>query len=106
MPMFFFSGALFPLHHSPFALHAIAIFDSLAYGVDGMRILLSNVSQFGGAADVTVLCTTMVLLLGLGSYRFERRIGMSAKPPESDIKPNSRHVRFVPIAEVISTCSG
>jgi len=26
----------------------------------------------------------------------KRRVGMSAKPPKSDIKPNGRRVRFVP----------
>jgi len=72
MPMFFLSGALFPLSDSPLALRAVAAFDPLSYGVDGMRILLSNVSHFGAAADVTVLSAVAALLLGLGSSRFAR----------------------------------
>lgn len=72
MPMFFFSGALFPLGDGPLPLRVAAIFDPLSYGVDGMRILLSNASHFGGVVDVTVLCTIAVFLIGLGSYRFER----------------------------------
>ena len=70
MPMFFLSGALFPLHDSPIALRAVASFDPLSYGVDGMRILLSNVSQFGGAADVSILSAIAILLLGLGRLPF------------------------------------
>ena len=72
MPMFFLSGALFPLGDSPFPLRALAAFDPLSYGVDGMHILLSNVSHFGSAIDATVLSATAILLLGLGACRFAK----------------------------------
>jgi ABC-2 type transport system permease protein len=39
MPMFLLSGALFPLTDAPYALRAVAAFDPLCYGVDGMRRL-------------------------------------------------------------------
>ncbi|MGP8120891.1 MAG: ABC transporter permease [Xanthobacteraceae bacterium] len=71
-PMFFLSGALFPLADGPYSLRALAIFDPLSYGVDGLRLLLSNVSYFGGAADLMVLAAIAISLLGLGSYRFAR----------------------------------
>jgi len=72
MPMFFLSGALFPLGTSPLVLRAFATFDPLTYGVDGMRALLSNASHYGSATDITVLFAVAVLLLVMGSYRFAR----------------------------------
>jgi ABC-2 type transport system permease protein len=71
-PMFFLSGALFPLADSPYPLRALATFDPLSYGVDGMRSLLSNISHYGAATDVPVLFAIAILLLGLGSHRFAR----------------------------------
>lgn len=72
MPLFFLSGALFPLTDAPFALRTAAAFDPLAYGVDGIRMLLSNTSHFGGLADGAVLSAIALVLLGLGSYRFAK----------------------------------
>ena len=72
MPMFFLSGALFPLTKIPLLLKALATTDPLSYGVDGLRALLIGASLFGVATDVTVLLTIAVVLLGIGSYRFTR----------------------------------
>ena len=72
MPMFFLSGALFPLTNIPFLLRAVATLDPLSYGVDGLRMLLINVSHFGIARDVTLLFSIAIVFLGLGSYRFTR----------------------------------
>jgi ABC-2 type transport system permease protein len=72
MPMFFLSGALFPLTHIPFLLHALATIDPLSYGVDGLRALLIGSPHFGVAIDLTVLLTIAVFLMGIGSYRFTR----------------------------------
>jgi len=47
MPIFFLSGALFPLQNLPFALNIATRLDPLAYGVDGMRTALTGVSHFG-----------------------------------------------------------
>jgi len=72
MPMFFLSGALFPLTKIPLLLKALATIDPLSYGVDGLRALLIGVSHFGVAIDVIVLLAVALVLLGLGSYRFTR----------------------------------
>ena len=72
MPMFFLSGALFPLTNIPLLLKALATIDPLSYGVDGLRALLIGVSHFGVAIDVIVLLAVALVLLGLGSYRFTR----------------------------------
>ena len=72
MPIFFLSGALFPLNNVPKALAVVASLDPLAYGVDGLRIALVGVSHFGVAADTIVLCLVTTALLGAGSYLFSR----------------------------------
>jgi ABC-2 type transport system permease protein len=72
MPVFFLSGALFPLTNVPKALALIASLDPLAYGVDGLRIALVGVSHFGVAVDTIVLCLVTTALLGAGGYLFSR----------------------------------
>lgn len=72
MPTFFLSGALFPLTGLPKIMENVVKFDPLTYGVDGMRATLINVSNFGIAQDFLILAVVTVLLLGIGSYLFER----------------------------------
>lgn len=72
MPLFFLSGALFPLQGLPGALTTIARFDPLSYGVDAFRILLINLSHFGLGLDLAVLSGVTLGLLGLGSYFFSK----------------------------------
>jgi ABC-2 type transport system permease protein len=72
MPMFFLSGALFPLTNVPLLLRALATINPLSYGVDGMRTLLIDTPHFGMATDVTVLLAIMAAFLGIGSYRFTK----------------------------------
>ncbi len=72
MPMFFLSGALYPLTNIPPLLRTLATIDPLSYGVDGVRTLLIHASHFGIATDVTVLSAIAITFLGVGSYRFAR----------------------------------
>jgi ABC-2 type transport system permease protein len=72
MPIFFLSGALFPLTNIPRTLEIIATCDPLSYGVDGLRYSLIGVAHFGPAIDVAVLSTMTALLLILGGYLFSR----------------------------------
>ena len=72
MPLFFLSGALFPLSNVPPVMLWIARFDPLSYGVDAMRFLLINVVQFGLGLDVGILLAVTALFLVLGSYFFSR----------------------------------
>jgi ABC-2 type transport system permease protein len=50
MPLFFLSGALFPLNGLPEALTVVASVDPLSYGVDGLRSVLINMTQIGRAS--------------------------------------------------------
>ena len=72
MPIFFLSGALFPLQGLPKVLEVITRFDPLTYGIDGLREALINVGTFGIGTDFLVVAVLTVVLLGIGSYLFER----------------------------------
>jgi ABC-2 type transport system permease protein len=72
MPIFFLSGALFPLNGLPGALQAVIKINPLAYGVDGLRSALTGIGQFGMRVDVIVLSIITVVLLAIGSYLFSK----------------------------------
>jgi ABC-2 type transport system permease protein len=72
MPIFFLSGALFPLNNLPKALAFVTRLDPLSYGVDGLRGALIGVTHFGLATDLTVLAVVALALLYLGAWRFSK----------------------------------
>ncbi|HEX4809512.1 MAG TPA: ABC transporter permease [Bryobacteraceae bacterium] len=72
MPIFFLSGALFPLLNVPKVLAVLASVDPLSYGIDGLRGALTGVSYFGAVTDVAVLSLITGALLVLGTYLFSR----------------------------------
>lgn len=72
MPMFFLSGALFPLQGLSKTFRLISTIDPLSYGVDSLRATLVGTAHFGLLTDFVVLFGVMILLLGLGSYVFSK----------------------------------
>jgi ABC-2 type transport system permease protein len=72
LPLFFLSGALFPLTGLPSALTVLVKIDPLSYGVDAFRALLSNVTTFGIGLDLLVLAVVTLACLVAGSYLFSR----------------------------------
>jgi ABC-2 type transport system permease protein len=73
MPLFFLSGAIFPLQKGvPSLLLSVASLDPLSYGVDGLRDTLSGISHFGLHVDFLVLSLITALLLVIGSYVFSK----------------------------------
>jgi ABC-2 type transport system permease protein len=72
MPIFFLSGALFPLAGLPRALDIIARIDPLSYGVDGLRSSMTGVSHFGVPTDLAVLSVLTVALLLVGTRLFSK----------------------------------
>jgi len=72
MPLFFLSGALFPLNGLPKALTVIATINPLSYGVDGLRGTLTNVSHFGLFPDFFVLSIITIIILAIGSFLFSK----------------------------------
>lgn len=70
MPIFFLSGALFPLEGLPTIISDIAKADPLTYGIDAMRGALTNSAHFSMYTDISVLLIVMIVLMVLGSYLF------------------------------------
>lgn len=72
MPIFFLSGALFPLDNLPTGLMIATRLDPLAYGVDGLRGAFIGVSHIGALLDVSVLAVLSALFLVLGAWAFSK----------------------------------
>jgi ABC-2 type transport system permease protein len=72
LPIFFLSGALFPLNNLPKALSFVTKLDPLSYGVDGLRAALIGSTHFGALVDAAVLVCVAVALLCLGAWRFSK----------------------------------
>lgn len=72
MPIFFLSGALYPLQGLPAVMTAVTRVDPLTYGVDGLRMSLIGVSQFNLALDMLVLVVVASALTVLGSRLFSK----------------------------------
>jgi ABC-2 type transport system permease protein len=72
MPLFFLSGAMFPLASLPPGMSLVTTLNPLSYGVDGLRTALGQVSFYGLGADLAVLGLCSALLLTLGGYLFSK----------------------------------
>ncbi len=72
MPLFFLSGALFPLNGLPKVLELATSIDPLSYGIDGMRAVLLGITHFGAFTDAVVLVAVGAVLLVIGAYRFSK----------------------------------
>ena len=72
MPLFFLSGALFPLAGLPEAIVFIASINPLAYGVDALRGALIGTAHFGLGIDFIVLAGITAVFLAIGSYLFSK----------------------------------
>ncbi len=71
MPLFFLSGALFPINDAPNFLKIIIRINPLSYGVDGVRGALTT-SVFGLWLDFAVLMAGIIIVNLIGSYLFSR----------------------------------
>ncbi|MCL4397913.1 ABC transporter permease [Patescibacteria group bacterium] len=72
MPLFFLSGALFPLRGLPEPLSLITILNPLSYGVDGLRGSLTGISAFSFSSDLSVLMVITLIIIAIGSYLFSK----------------------------------
>lgn len=72
LPIFFLSGALYPLTNLPKVLSVIVSADPLAYGIDAMRSILLGRVHFGLRLDTIVLAVVAAVLLIIGSRLFAR----------------------------------
>jgi ABC-2 type transport system permease protein len=72
MPIFFLSGALYPLTNLPRVLAFLTRLDPLTYGVDGVRTVLTSRTHFGVGMDAAVLIGVAIALLSAGAWRFSK----------------------------------
>ena len=72
MPIFFLSGALFPLTNLPKLLGIVTSLDPLTYGIDGLRGALIGISHYGMVTNVSVLSLVAIFFVALGGYFFSR----------------------------------
>ncbi|MBI5061379.1 MAG: ABC transporter permease [Candidatus Aenigmarchaeota archaeon] len=72
MPIFFLSGALFPMQNTPQWMQAISHLDPLSYGVDGIRGSLVGISIFPLWLDFTVLAALAISFALIGAYLFRK----------------------------------
>ena len=75
MPLFFLSGALFPLRQLPNVLYGIALANPMTYAVDLLRGTLSGVHQFAYGVDALVLCVVTAIAFAAGAFLFSRMEG-------------------------------
>lgn len=72
MPMFFLSGALFPLEGLPAKFSWILKINPLTYGVDGLRGSLVGLFHHSMELDFLILGIVVILIFILGSWLFSR----------------------------------
>ncbi|OGP29787.1 MAG: hypothetical protein A2067_06285 [Deltaproteobacteria bacterium GWB2_42_7] len=78
LPMFFLSGALYPMNKLPEILKYFTYVNPLSYGVDAFKhILFENNGTLGAEfpllLDIGVLILFSVIMITLASYSFERK---------------------------------
>jgi len=71
-PLFFLSGALFPIQGFPKALKIIASCNPVSYSVDAMRHLLINQGYFQLWKDLAVLGLMVVVMVWFGVSSFKK----------------------------------
>jgi ABC-2 type transport system permease protein len=71
-PMFFFSGALFPIKDLPAYLLIFTVIDPVTYAVDGIRGMLLGVSTLPVATDLLILLGFAAAMIGIGTWSFTR----------------------------------
>ncbi|MBN1502511.1 ABC transporter permease [Candidatus Woesearchaeota archaeon] len=72
MPLFFLSGALFPLNGLPKAIEVVVKLNPLSYGVDGLRSSLTGMTGFNMVTDIVVLTVLSIIMNIIGSLLFSK----------------------------------
>ena len=75
-PLFFLSGALYPLNNLPGFVRGLSYIDPLTYGIDGLRGALIGTSAFSPAVDLAAMAGFAVIMVVLGAYFFEKSEGL------------------------------
>ncbi|CCQ34106.1 ABC-2 protein [Halorhabdus tiamatea SARL4B] len=71
-PLFFLSGAMFPIASLPEVIQPLAYLNPLTYGVDGLRAVLVGSAARSVAIDAGALLVSSIVMVQLGAALFER----------------------------------
>ena len=71
-PLFFLSGALFPINNLPSWLHVFTTLNPVTYAVDGMRGVMLGISTYPFVIDLGVLFGFAIGMIVIGSIAFSR----------------------------------
>lgn len=71
-PLFYLSGAIFPINDLPLAMKFVTKLNPFSYGVDGLRGAFSGVSVFSPILSISVLVVVTMIILAVGAYQFSK----------------------------------
>ncbi len=71
-PMYFASGAMYPVSRLPAAVRYLAYFDPLYYGVDAMRAALARTMELPVAVDLAALASAWLMATWVAVWAFSR----------------------------------
>ncbi len=72
LPLFFLSGALFPLTDAPLWMRVVSSIDPLRYGVDGMRGVLIGVHNYPILLDFIIVLGIAIGLIIVSDFAFRK----------------------------------
>jgi ABC-2 type transport system permease protein len=72
MPLFFLSGALFPLTDAPAILKTIVYINPLTYGVEGVRYGILGISSINPLISLAVIGGFSLIMILIGGYSFRK----------------------------------
>lgn len=71
-PLFFLSGALFPISNLPSWLYTFVVLNPVTYAVDALRTVILGVVTFGLGVDIAVLAAFALVTVTIGTRIFAR----------------------------------
>ena len=71
-PLFYLSGAIFPIKGLPPVLEFVTKINPFSYGVDGLRYAFDGVNVFSPVLSFAVLLGVTLLILAFGAYQFSK----------------------------------
>jgi len=71
-PLFFLSGALFPITNLPEWLAPFILVNPVTYAVDGIRGVMLGISRFDLLFDFTLVCLFALVMILIGTYSFKK----------------------------------
>ncbi|MGE5894829.1 MAG: ABC transporter permease [bacterium] len=80
MPMFFLSGAMYPVSNLPSVLKWLAKLNAFTYGIDGIKNIVfsgrgyEGVSDFNLIADIGIIACLSLVLMYLSTLVFRKRV--------------------------------